>query len=144
LFRVALNVAHDRRQTDDRELSVSDVEALRHLDDREFDPQRIAEARSEMMALRRALDELPPRCRSIFIAARVEGVQQADIARRFGISVRMVERELKRAFDYFEVRLEKTAIRRVGSRSSEPSTQEGDAANDASQSTRDQRGSKPQ
>ena len=128
VFRVALNVAFDQRQAEARELSASEMEALRHLDDNALDPQRIAEARSEMMALKAALDELPPRCRSIFIAARVEGMAQADIARQFSISTRMVERELKRAFEHFELRLEKTAVRRVGSRSSEPSSPQASSA----------------
>jgi RNA polymerase sigma factor (sigma-70 family) len=141
VFRVALNVAFDRRYAQERELSASDVEALRHLDDDELDPQSIAEARAEIRELRRALEDLPPRCRSVFIAARVEGIPQADIARRFGMSTRMVERDLKRAFDYFEVRLEKRAIRRVGSRPSEPSSLQGDPADGASSLTRDKRGS---
>src|SRR6202012_4000478 len=115
ILRVALNIAFDQRRGADRELSAADIENLRHLDDDELDPERIAAARSEIRALRQALDELTPRCKSIFIAARVEGIPQAEIAGRFGISTRMVERELKRAFDYFEVRLEKKAIRRVGS-----------------------------
>lgn len=141
VLRVALNVAFDQRQISDRELPVSDVEALRHLDDDELDPERIAEARSEIAALRRALDELPTRCRSVFIAARVEGVPQADIARRLGISTRMVERELKRAFDHFELRLQKKIVRRVGSPRSEQSSVYGGLTDEASFLTRDERGS---
>jgi RNA polymerase sigma factor (sigma-70 family) len=139
LFRVALNVAFDRRQAEARKLSASDIETLRHLDDNELDPQRIAEARSEIRALRQALDELPSRCRAVFIAARVEGVPQGDIARQFGISTRMVERELQRAFEYFEVRLEKRAIRRVGLRPSEPSSIERDRMKEKPSSMRGER-----
>jgi RNA polymerase sigma factor (sigma-70 family) len=141
VFRVALNVAFDQRHAEGRRLSTSDIETLRHLDEDELDPQRITEARSEIMALKEALDELPARCRSVFVAARVEGVSQADIARRFGISTRMVERELKRAFDYFEVRLEKRAVKRVGSRTPEPSSLQGELAKEASSPTSDDRGS---
>jgi RNA polymerase sigma factor (sigma-70 family) len=141
VFRVALNVASDRRHAEGRELPVSDVETLRHLDDDELDPQRIAEARSEMMALKQALDELPARCRSIFVAARVDGIPHADIAKRLGISTRMVERELKRAFDYFEVRLEKKAVKRVGSRTPEPSSLQEGLAEEPSSLTSGKRGS---
>lgn len=142
VFRVALNAAFDQRQAEARALSTSEIETLRHLDEDELDPQRVAEARSEILALKQALDELPVRCRSIFVAARVEGVPQADIAERFGISTRMVERELKRAFDYFEVRLQRTAIRHVGSRPSKPSSLQEDLVKGAFSSTRDKRGSK--
>jgi DNA-directed RNA polymerase specialized sigma24 family protein len=62
VVRVALNVAFDRRHAEGRQLSASDIEALRHLDDNELDPHRITEARSEIRALKQALDELPPRC----------------------------------------------------------------------------------
>jgi RNA polymerase sigma-70 factor (ECF subfamily) len=134
VFRVALNVAFDRRHAEGRELSAPDIEALRHLDEDELSPLRIAEARSEIMALKEALDELPARCRSVFVAARVEGVPQADIAKRLGISTRMVERELKRAFDYFEVRLEKKAVRHVGSRGPEPSSNRVQSEEDISSS----------
>ena len=135
VFRVALNVAFDRRHAEGRELSASDIEALRHLDEDELNPLRIAEARSEIMALKEALDELPARCRSVFVAARVEGVPQAEIAKRHGISTRMVERELKRAFDHFEVRLEKKAVKRVGSRTPEPSSMQGRVEEEASSPT---------
>jgi len=141
VLRVALNVASDRRQAENRRLSVSEIEALRHLDDDKLDPHRIAEARSEIAALKQALDELPPRCRSIFIAARVEEIPHRDIAECFGISIRMVERDLKLAFDYFEIRLEKTAIRRVGSRAPEASTLQVNPPEEASSSVHDQRGS---
>jgi RNA polymerase sigma-70 factor (ECF subfamily) len=140
VFRVALNVAFDRRHADNRELSVSETEALRRLDEDELNPLRITEARSEIMALKEALEELPARCRSVFVAVRVEGVSQAEIAHRFGISTRMVERELKRAFDYFEVRLEKKAVRRVGSRASDPSVLQEQSEEEASASIDGSRG----
>jgi RNA polymerase sigma factor (sigma-70 family) len=72
LFRVALNVAADRRDAERRRLALSEVEMLRHLDDDELDPERFAESRSEVVALAQALDELSPRCRAIFIAARLD------------------------------------------------------------------------
>ena len=141
VIRVALNVAYDRRQAESRHLSAFDIENLRHLDDDELDPQRILEARAEINELKQALDELPPRCRSIFVAARVDGTPHVEIARRHGMSTRMVERELKRAFDYFELRLEKKAVRRVGSRVSKQSSLQGKAADEASSSPRDDDGS---
>jgi RNA polymerase sigma-70 factor (ECF subfamily) len=139
LFRIALNVAFDRRHASKRELSASEIEALRRLDEKELDPLRIAEARSEIRALKQALDELPPRCRSIFIAARVEERAHREIAAKFGISTRMIERELKRAFDYFEARLEKRAVRHVGLRVCEPSSVQDDSLDEAPRVTRNNR-----
>ena len=42
LFRIALSVAADRRDADRHRLALSEVEALRHIDDDEIDPERIA------------------------------------------------------------------------------------------------------
>ncbi|MEZ0222819.1 MAG: RNA polymerase sigma factor [Tardiphaga sp.] len=122
LFRVALNVAADRRDAERRRLALSEVEMLRHLDDDELDPERFAESRSEIAALARALDELPPRCRAIFIAARLDEIPHKDIAAQYGISTRMVERELKRALDHCSGRLGRISLSRFGSPPSEPST----------------------
>lgn len=105
LFRVSLNVAADRRRADARTLTAAEVESLRQMADHALDPGRIAEARQEIEALERALHELSPRRRAIFVAARLEGVSHPALAERFGISTRMVEKELKRAFDHCAARL---------------------------------------
>jgi RNA polymerase sigma factor (sigma-70 family) len=122
LFRIALNVAADHRAAEHRRLALSEIEVLRHLDDDELDPERIAESRSEVTALARALDELPPRCRAIFIAARLSETPHKIIAARYGISTRMVERELKRALEHCGERLGRNSPGRFGSEPPEPST----------------------
>jgi RNA polymerase sigma-70 factor (ECF subfamily) len=122
LLRVALNVAADRRDADRRRLAFSEIESLRHLDDDELDPERIAQSRSDITALSRALDELPPRCRAIFIAARLDEIPHRVIAARYGISTRMVERELKRALAHCGERLDRIATPQFGSPPRKPST----------------------
>ncbi|MGO8654097.1 RNA polymerase sigma factor, partial [Rhizobium ruizarguesonis] len=81
-------------------LALSEVEMLRHLDDDELDPERFAESRSDIAALTEALNELQPRCRAIFVAARLDEIPHKIIAAKYGISTRMVERELKRALEH--------------------------------------------
>jgi RNA polymerase sigma factor (sigma-70 family) len=121
LFRIALNVAADRRQAERRRLSQAEVTAAIHMADDRLDPGRIAEARAEIAALERALEELSPRRRAIFILARVEEVAHDEIARRFGISPRMVEKELRHALDHCSARLSRNIVRRFGPRPREPS-----------------------
>ncbi|GGF51584.1 ECF sigma factor VreI [Aliidongia dinghuensis] len=106
LFRVALNIAKDRRQADSRRLTLAEIDALRRADRDELDPARIATARADIESLIDALQELPDRCRAIFVAARVEELPHRDIAQHFGISTRMVERELRRALAHCRARLE--------------------------------------
>lgn len=106
LYRVALNIAADRRRSEQRRLARSEVELLLRVESDELDPERIAAGRSSVQSLVQALDELPPRRRAIFVAARLEGRPHAEIAARFGISTRYLERELKIALDHCRDRLE--------------------------------------
>lgn len=121
LFRIALNIAADRRDADRRRLALSEVEVLRHLDDDKLDPERIVQSREEVTELANALDELPARCGAIFMAARLDEVPHKVLAERFGISTRMVEREVKRALEHCGERLGKKSIQRFGRPPSEPS-----------------------
>jgi RNA polymerase sigma-70 factor (ECF subfamily) len=105
LYRVALNVAQDRRERDRRQLPISDVEDLRHHDDDHPDPERIAAARSEIALLTVALEELPERCREIFLAVRLDEQTHQEVAASFDISVRTVEREVRRAVEHCICRL---------------------------------------
>jgi RNA polymerase sigma-70 factor (ECF subfamily) len=114
LFRMALNVAADRKQADSRRLSPVEIATLRHMMDEVLDPQRIAEARAEMATLESALNELTPRRKAIFVLARVNEMKHEDIAQRFGISARMVEKELLYALRYCSQRLNRKVIRRFG------------------------------
>ncbi len=48
-------------------------------------------------ALHEALSTLPPRCREVFHLSRAEGLRNAQIAERLGISVKGVEAQMARA-----------------------------------------------
>ncbi|MEW6436272.1 MAG: RNA polymerase sigma factor [Pseudomonadota bacterium] len=106
LFRIAVNTASDLRRSEKRRLHRSEIELLLQLEKDEIDPERLAAARSSLRALALALEELSPRARSILLAARLEGLPHAEIAARFRISTRLVERELKRALDHCRDHLE--------------------------------------
>jgi RNA polymerase sigma factor (sigma-70 family) len=122
LFRTALNVAADyHRDPDERRLSKLEVDALRQIADTVLDPVKAIEARLEVATLERALNELTPRRRAILIAARLEEVPHAEIAARFGISTRMVEKELRTALLYCSQRLEKYSTDRFGRKPPETS-----------------------
>ena len=58
------------------------------------DPQAIVSGRQRMLQLADAIEGLPPRCRQAFVLHRVDGLPQADVAQRMGISVNMVERHI--------------------------------------------------
>jgi RNA polymerase sigma-70 factor, ECF subfamily len=97
LYRMVLNVAVDHRRAHLRWLNRSQIDAILQVDG-EPDPERIVVARSDVAALERALAELPARCREIFLAALLEDLPYREIAARFQLSLRSVEREMNRAF----------------------------------------------
>ena len=105
VMRVALNIAADRRRAEDRLARRREVDAALDVADPAPGPEREAEGRLQLEALRRAIDTLPDRAREILTAARLQGQSQQEIADRFGISTRMVRIELRRALDHCEAQL---------------------------------------
>lgn len=100
LFRVALNIAEDQRRRDSRLLTGVEISELIHITDEAADPARIAQGRSQIDAFRRALRQLPERTQQMLLAARVQELPHAEIARRYGVSERIVSKELKRALEH--------------------------------------------
>lgn len=114
LLRMALNIASDRRQAQQRMLTAVEVDELWRLGDDTIDPESIAVSRSELATFRAALSELSPRSQAILLAARVDDLPHEAIAARFGISTRMVLYELRQALDHCAARVERKVIRRFG------------------------------
>jgi RNA polymerase sigma-70 factor (ECF subfamily) len=114
LFRMAFNIAIDRKRAHNRRLIATEVEALLDVADDAPDAARILEARREIAALSDIMAELPPRQRSILLAARLDGTPQRKIAEELGISLSLVEKELKLAQEYCAARLGRTRLRSTG------------------------------
>jgi len=114
LFRIALNIAEDRRKSEARYLSVPEIEGLYEMADELADPLRTVEARTELGALESALAELSHRQREIILAARVEELPHREIAARFRISTRTVEKELRAGLEHCCQRLGRDFIQRFG------------------------------
>lgn len=68
-------------------------------------PERFAAARQELDRLRRAIEELPPKCRDVFIRHKFEGIPQAGLAREFGVTINAIEKHLVRALIYLRLRV---------------------------------------
>jgi RNA polymerase sigma-70 factor (ECF subfamily) len=61
---------------------------------------------SEMVStLEAALAELPLKCRQVFVWQRIEGMTQAEIGKRLGISKNMVEKYIIRAMRHLRERM---------------------------------------
>jgi RNA polymerase sigma-70 factor (ECF subfamily) len=60
-------------------------------------PDRHLQASLDLEALEAAVIALPPKCRTVFLLSRIEGLSNAEVAERCGISVKMVEKQLAKA-----------------------------------------------
>jgi RNA polymerase sigma-70 factor, ECF subfamily len=106
LYQIALNIARDHLRTESRRLTRSEMlEAVLETIDVGPTPERIAESRSDMAAMTRALEELSPRRRAMFLAAWVQEEPRESIAARFGVSMSTLKSELKMAREHVAQRL---------------------------------------
>jgi RNA polymerase sigma factor (sigma-70 family) len=62
--------------------------------------------RQRLQALLVAVDELPPRCKEVFILRKFEDLEPDEIARRLGISRNMIEKHLRHALLHCRRRLD--------------------------------------
>ncbi len=101
VYRVACNAATDRLRADRSWQYASDAETeLEHLADLSPGPEAIADARSELAAVERALQHLPQRHRSVLIGLRIEEMTREEVARRCDLSLRRVDTVLRRTLDH--------------------------------------------
>jgi RNA polymerase sigma factor (sigma-70 family) len=109
LFETASSVAVDyhRHWSSQRRAGEHDeYDDARHAVE-DFSPERILTGKEDLQALYRALLELPERNRHIFILHRLEKMQKPEIARRLGLSLSCVEKNLVRAREHLSSRLER-------------------------------------
>ncbi len=98
VYRVASNLAVDylrRRQSRRHDVAPERVAEDEH--PTTPSPEAHWQERERLALLMQAIDELPARCREVFILRRFENLHQAEIAERLGISRNMVEKHMRRA-----------------------------------------------
>jgi len=101
LMRMATNAALDRMRSEKRFLSGEEVEqVLSDLSDPAAGPARTFEARSEAERLAAIIQQMPSRRRNILILIRVDEMPRQEVADRLGVSLSLVDRELKRAHEH--------------------------------------------
>lgn len=98
VYRVACNAAMDRLRAE-RPWQGADgaQETLEHLADQSPGPELIAEARSDLQAVERAMQLLPLRHQHILVALRVHELTREEVAVRHGLSLRRVDTTLRQA-----------------------------------------------
>jgi RNA polymerase sigma-70 factor (ECF subfamily) len=100
LYRMSANIGSSRVRDEARHLSAADVETLLQIPDDTPDPFRVAEGRSRVAAMERALRQMPERRRRIFQRAWVDGAPHAVIASEFQLAIRTIRHELQLATEH--------------------------------------------
>ena len=97
LFATVRNVAADqlRRQRIISIRSVADISRL-NVKDGELDAEQRLTAHEELDQLRAAIERLPGQCRAVFVLRKVEGLSQAETAKRLGLAQSTVEKHVAR------------------------------------------------
>lgn len=98
LFRIAINIANDlgrseqvRRVSDQCGLDDVDLVCERS------SPEREVAAGQDLALLYETIENLPPKCRQVFLLSRVHYMTYPQIAKHCGISVKMVEKHISHA-----------------------------------------------
>src|SRR5262249_28369956 len=114
LFRIALNIANDRRRSESRRLTANEIDGFLDIPDDRPSPAREIQDRSEVSLLKRAIAELPERRRKVLTLSRIEGLPHREIAARLGVTVRTVETDLKQAIEHCADRLKRPVVAKFG------------------------------
>src|SRR5690606_5475397 len=98
LYRVAGNLAIDHlRREQARAKYVTSGTVPEATPDATPSAEAALDARQRLALLMRAVDELPPRCRQVFVMRKIDGLSQAAISAALGIGRNMVEKHLRKA-----------------------------------------------
>ncbi len=98
LFRIAINVANDLGRAE-RARGVRNQCNVDELDIASDEPsvERQLTSREDLELLYRTIEELPPKCRQVFLLSRVRRMTYGEIAQHCGISRKMVEKHVSHA-----------------------------------------------
>jgi RNA polymerase sigma-70 factor (ECF subfamily) len=99
VLRAAINVATDLRRGEQRRIrqgeTLTQLALRNEVDAFAFEQDN----RDKIADVKRILAAMPERRRAIFLALRVEGLSQVEIAERFGVSRTTVQTELRLAVE---------------------------------------------
>lgn len=94
LFEVARNLLIDRHRQRQVRRHESDDLLVGHRAPVSDEPDTVCAARQRLRRVSVAIEQLPPRCREAFVLHKIDGLPQAEVAARMGISRNMVERHV--------------------------------------------------
>ena len=112
-FRIAGNIVRDNARREKRRERLDALIAPPG-QDATYDPDIALEQELLEERLRKAVEGLPERCRSVFLLSRIEGKSNSEIAGLLGTSVRTVEHQVSHALSVLRRALGITPVRSTG------------------------------
>lgn len=110
LFRTAINLAHDikrqRRHSGSLPGGPGTAPTPAELPSEAPAADRVLSGEQELAIIRRAIAELSPTCRQVFLMHRFDGATYRQIAERHGLSVSMIEKHVSQALAHLKSRLD--------------------------------------
>lgn len=108
VFQIAANVLRDKaRRANVRGILTQVPDGFDIEDEAGFSPERILQSREALQLMIAALYELPDTTRQVFSLYHFEEVTQVQIARRMGLSLSTVEKQMAAANSHLLYRLRK-------------------------------------
>lgn len=105
LYVATRNAAIDHIRTFRRRHEIMEMVAPEQISGHALSPDKIFEGKQSLKTLDSALLELGRTTRDIFLMRRVQGVANADIAKKYGISVSSVEKHIAKAMRHCQQRM---------------------------------------
>lgn len=112
LYRVAYNLAMDiRKQSLRRASRDSDWQETRELEASSLNksPDEKLDEQKKIQKIAAELERLPPQCRKVFQAHKLEGLNHREVAAKFNISCSTVEKHISKAMKHLLLHLHGTS-----------------------------------
>ncbi|MGB8190504.1 MAG: RNA polymerase sigma-70 factor, partial [Chitinophagaceae bacterium] len=102
VYHLSLNTARNKK------IRSSHHENLKS--DQSFAPLYTSEQKEMMERIQQAIDQLPPRCKEVFVKSRLEAKKYAEIAQELSISIKTVEAQMGKALKFLKTELSDLAM----------------------------------
>jgi RNA polymerase sigma-70 factor, ECF subfamily len=99
LFHIANNLAIDYLRSQSRQSQRDAGPVTDLIPCSQPEPETVLDDRQQLEFLERAIYDLPPKCREVFLLSRVEGKSYTEISIELAISPRTVESHIRKALD---------------------------------------------
>ncbi|MBS0178307.1 MAG: RNA polymerase sigma factor [Nitrospira sp.] len=110
LFRVAMNllIDHHRRQQHRDTVTLDDPEHPLDQADQGPSVETVVWSKQQVARLSSAIQELPPKCRQVFLLIKFHHLTHAEVATKLGISQSTVVKHMIKAVDFCRGRLDES------------------------------------